>query len=134
MRNEAIEQEENREYYKHLINEKFNIKRVEIPNNYEEKISELSVVLGSGELEVIILALQKKGTVVIDDLKARNFARKLGIRVIDTLGILEIAVSKKWISDKESIEIIQKLLSGGFRIPPIQDGQIFEEYLLSLNK
>jgi len=44
--------------------------------------------LGKGESEVITLANEIKGTVVIDDAKARKVAENLGLEVTGTIGIL----------------------------------------------
>lgn len=45
--------------------------------------------LGSGEAEVIALAKERGATtVVLDDLDARRFARRVGLRPIGTLGLL----------------------------------------------
>jgi len=45
--------------------------------------------LGAGEREVITLAIQEPGAlVVLDDARARKQARALGIRLTGTLGVL----------------------------------------------
>jgi predicted nucleic acid-binding protein len=48
--------------------------------------------LGQGEAETILIAKQQKAEwVVLDDWEARRAARKLGVQVIGTIGILAMA-------------------------------------------
>ncbi len=55
----------------------------------------LIVDLGIGETEVLALALESPGAIVIlDDLLARKTAKRLGIKIIGTLGILLEAKKK----------------------------------------
>ncbi len=44
--------------------------------------------LGSGECSSILLAVHHNSSIILDDLRARNFAKQLGLTVIGTLGIL----------------------------------------------
>ena len=44
--------------------------------------------LGQGEAEVIALAYESKGKVLIDDLKARKIAEDFGLSVSGTIGLL----------------------------------------------
>jgi len=51
--------------------------------------------LGKGESEVIVLALEIKADLVgLDDLEARKIAKKLGLSVIGTIGIILLAKKK----------------------------------------
>jgi len=49
-------------------------------------VSELN--LGKGESEVIALASETGMKIIIDDMKARQVAEKLGLKVTGTIGIL----------------------------------------------
>lgn len=131
---EASEQQKNRQYYQHLVKDKFRVRAGAVPGEYEDKIEALSSSLGSGELAVIVLALETEGTAVIDDPTARVAARSLGLKIIGTIGILMVAVRKRWITDTEALSIVQRLRSAGFRIPAVQSGQSFEAYVKSLEE
>ena len=75
--------------------------------------------LGDGESEVIALGIEKKNYVlVLDDLKARQTAQKLGLKITGLLGILLKAKKRNKISkirpllktlDKEDFRISNKL-------------------------
>jgi predicted nucleic acid-binding protein len=75
--------------------------------------------LGDGESEVIALGIEKKSYVlVLDDLKARQTAQKLGLKMTGLLGILLKAKKRNKISkirpllktlDKEDFRISNKL-------------------------
>ncbi|MFH1672557.1 MAG: DUF3368 domain-containing protein [Pseudomonadota bacterium] len=52
------------------------------------KLLKTNLNLGKGESEVIALAHQTGLVVIIDDLKARNAAENMGLKVTGTIGIL----------------------------------------------
>ncbi|MCP4404623.1 MAG: DUF3368 domain-containing protein [bacterium] len=64
--------------------------------------------LGAGEAEAIVLALeQQPAMILLDDLKARKFAKMKGLNIIGTLGILLEAKKEGLIAElKPSIEIL----------------------------
>jgi len=71
--------------------------------------------LHRGEAEAIALAVELQGAIIaLDDKKARITARRLGLKVIGTLGILILAKKKGLISDLR--EEIEKLLHISFRL------------------
>ncbi len=71
--------------------------------------------IGIGEAEAIVLALEEKpDLVLIDDLKARKFAKINGLEIIGTMGILLEAKQKGLI--KEIRPFISELLLNGIRI------------------
>ena len=73
--------------------------------------------LGPGETEVIMLAMELSGAVVImDDALARKNAELLGIRVIGTLGVLLDAKRAGLIA--ELLPIIEQLQALNFRLAP----------------
>lgn len=75
----------------------------------------MSDKLGDGESEVIAIGIEKNNCVVVlDDLKARNTARKLGLRLTGLLGILVKAKQRgKIIAVKP---LLEKLDTEEFRI------------------
>jgi len=75
----------------------------------------LSVDIGAGEAEAIVLAMEYQPAVVlIDDLKARRFAKMNGLQVIGTMGILLKAKKEGLI--KEIKPLISDLVLNGIRI------------------
>lgn len=71
--------------------------------------------IGIGESETIILALEEKlDLVLIDDLKARKFAKMYGLEIIGTMGILLEAKKNGLVT--EIRPLISELLINGIRI------------------
>ncbi len=86
------------------------------PRNYS-LVESLLDRLHRGEAEAIALALELGDAIVaLDDKKARKTARKLGLRVIGTIGILILAEKRGLITSLE--EEIHRLLNTSFRLPP----------------
>jgi len=128
---EATQQEINRQFYQDLTRDRFQVRKGEVAG-YEGKIEQLSSVLGSGELSVIVLTLETKGAAVIDEPEARAAAQANSLKVVGTLGILTLSVRSGWITDADALEVVQRLRSAGFRTPPVQANQSFGEYISSL--
>jgi predicted nucleic acid-binding protein len=77
----------------------------------------LSIFLDPGEASAIALAFQYNDvTLILDDLKARKEAKRLGFKISGTLGVLSKAKSLNQI--KEIKPFIDSLISSGFRISP----------------
>ena len=84
-----------------------------VSNNLAVEVLESDI--GKGESEAIVLALeQKPDLVLIDDLKARKFAKMNGLEIIGTMGILLDAKQKGLISEIKPL--ISELLLNGIRI------------------
>lgn len=75
-------------------------------------ISELN--LGKGEAEVIALASETGIKTIIDDLKARQVAEKLGLKVTGTIGILIKAEKARLINN--AYEKAKELRDKGFYV------------------
>ena len=84
-----------------------NIKNTEI-NAFLEKL------IDKGEAEAIILARELKTSLLIDDAKARKYAKLLNIEVIGTLGILKIAKTRGVIPSVK--KAISDMLTEGYYI------------------
>lgn len=70
--------------------------------------------LGKGESEVIALSSETGMKTIIDDLKAREIAEKLGLKVAGTIGVLLKAESLGLIND--AYEKIRELREKGFYV------------------
>lgn len=74
----------------------------------------LSASLGRGEAETIALALDVSADLaLLDDLKARKAARRLGIRVIGTLGTLKLLMDAGYVHESPE-ELCSALVGQGF--------------------
>lgn len=73
-------------------------------------------VVDDGEAEAIVLAQEGGWRLIIDDRKARAYARQQGVRVIGTLGVLLKAKRTGLISAIKPM--IERLQATGFRIAP----------------
>jgi len=78
-------------------------------------IRTLSLTVDEGEASAIALALEMKESIlVLDDRKARKFARSLGLKLTGTLGILLIAKQRGVIPSVK--QILDELRMTDFRI------------------
>ncbi len=89
------------------------IKVVEVRNMHLKRILQLS--LDEGEAETIVLALEiNADRVLLDDREARLQAKRLGLRVTGTLGVLLRAKKLGLVGSLK--EELNKLRESGFRI------------------
>lgn len=129
---EASEQTRNRAFYQDLLKRRFTVAEGRVHAGQGELITRMAQRLGTGEIGVIILAIETGGTAVIDDPEARTGAKHLGIQMTGTLGLMLMAVSREWLSEPEALEAAGRMRIRGFRIPPVKQGQSFAEYLKSI--
>jgi len=50
--------------------------------------------LSHADTEVLVRAVERNAVVLMDDLSGRNHAKSLGLRVIGTLGVVELAARR----------------------------------------
>ncbi|BAA79229.2 conserved hypothetical protein [Aeropyrum pernix K1] len=83
----------------------------------------------TGEAEAIVLAFERNaGLLLMDDRDARNLAKKLGLQVMGTLGVIALAKYKGLTSKAKPI--IDKLIESGFWI----SRRTLEEFLRKLGE
>lgn len=87
---------------------------------------ELNILLDSGESASIILALEKKMPLLIDEKKGRNVAQDMGIDIIGLIGVIRFLYKKEKISKKRTKEIMQKLSTSSFRVSKKLVDMVFE--------
>ncbi len=81
----------------------------------KQRLKILEAYLDRGEAEVIGLGLEiKESLLILDDLKARNMAKELGLKITGTLGIILKAKAQGIINSVD--EILKALEDAGFRI------------------
>jgi predicted nucleic acid-binding protein len=74
----------------------------------------LEKLVNSGEAEAIVLAKELKVTLLIDDAKARKYAKLLNIELIGTLGLLKIAKKNGLVQSVR--KVIEDMLAEGYYI------------------
>jgi len=74
----------------------------------------LEKLIDRGEAEAIVLARELNATLLIDDAKARKYAKLLNIEVIGTLGLLKIAKRRGLIRSVR--KVINSMLTEGYYI------------------
>lgn len=88
------------------------------PSSQETAISrKLQGILGQGEASCLAIALERELPMATDDLKARDVARRLGVTVTGTLGILGWAVKAGLISLDEGDNILKAMRKQGYFSP-----------------
>ena len=89
----------------------------------------LKELVDDGEAEAITLALEVDANVLlVDDRDARSMAKKLGLQVMGTLGVLALAKHRGLIPEVKPI--VEELIESGFWISK----RILEEFLRELGE
>lgn len=92
----------------------------------DAKTKALNTFLGRGESSAIALALEvEDALLILDDKKARQCARSLGLEFTGILGVLSQAYHRGLVEDID--EIVSKLRMIAFRIPPDTE-RLIREY------
>jgi len=88
---------------------------VVVPPTDTSRVTLLRAQLHAGEAEMLVMA-QEQGVdaVLVDDLRARNLATMMGLRVIGTAGILLLAHARGMRVDVKSA--LDEMRSHGFRL------------------
>lgn len=98
------------------------IEVMEVANR--DKLNSLSPTLGKGEKESIVLAKEQKAALITDDSRAREEARKRGVKLISSLDLLQEAKRRTIISEVK--KYLDELIAGGFYI----SSEVYEEVLI----
>ncbi len=64
--------------------------------------------LSHADTEVLVRAVERKAVVLMDDLSGRNHAKSMGLQVIGTLGVVELAARRQLLSLSEAISRLQR--------------------------
>ncbi len=91
----------------------FNWLDVETPSN-TALVASLKILVDDGEAEAIAPALEKNCKIILDDKQARSMAKRLGLKVIGTIGIFIRAKQQGLINLLEPI--LDDLENNGFRM------------------
>jgi predicted nucleic acid-binding protein len=119
-------------YYKTFLADWFEIKSVSAIPFDTATLAALSRILDPGEIGVLMLARELQATAVLDEKAARREAGPLEVRFIGTLGLLQLAVNRKWMKDPECLSRVRQLCDRGFRIPRPAPHHTFAEYFRTI--
>jgi len=92
------------------------IVEVRSPREGSKKVKDFSQSSGihSGEASVISLALELTATAILDDRRARQVARVMGVRLSGTPGIVIELVTRRAISKEEARRSLEKIVEEGW--------------------
>ncbi len=82
----------------------------------DEKLQELKMLLDDGESEAIVLSLQEKLPLIIDEKKGRKIAKNLNIDILGLLGVLYLNIKKEFIGEDEAKDFLKNAKQNGYRI------------------
>lgn len=119
--------------YPSFIKTYFKISKGKLPDNYEDEFSSIVDRLDGGEIAVLILCLDRKGTAILDEKLARREAKKLSIPYFGTVGLLDQAVHKKWIRGHQALDAVKEIIGAGGRLPKLENAATWQEYLDSIS-
>ena len=83
------------------------------------------LLAGAGERQAIALALTLSSWVVLDDKKARSYARQCGLRVTGTVGLL-LRLHRRGLSVRTLQEDLDLLEAAGMRLSPAVRGLVLQ--------
>ena len=86
-------------------------------------VESLSVHLGKGDAEAIILAKEKNALLIIDDKDGRTMAANLGVPVTGTVGLLKLAAEEGKVDLKDTLD---ELMASGFRLSKSEYNKIVD--------
>jgi len=124
------------QYYEKLVEAHLHIQKLKNVKLPMEELRRLTRVLASGELSVVMLALDlgDVARVVIDEKSARWEATALGINVTGTIGLLKEAIDRGWRTDTECVKTVRLLVEHKFRVREPAPGETFAAYFKSLSQ
>jgi predicted nucleic acid-binding protein len=120
-------------YYRGLLKKLF---KIEGPKELKIDLSvlkRLAGLLGAGELSVILLAMDLRAMVVLDEKVARAQAVALKLGVTGTLGLLADGIKRRWCTDDQCLEIVRRLHDRSFHIRVPGANESFKEYFASFS-
>jgi predicted nucleic acid-binding protein len=84
-------------------------------------------LLDLGESEAIVLALELKSKLIIDEKKGRKIAVGQGLEIIGLLGIVYVNIKKGFLSKEEAKEFLEDAIAHGYRINQNLINKMFSE-------
>jgi len=94
-----------------------NLPQISLDENEEAIAAQIPPHLGTGERSCLAIAISRSGTLVSDDLPARKWARKNGIEVTGTVGILLACVQRGYLGLAQANTLLAAMIAAGYRAP-----------------
>ena len=90
------------------------------------ELETLTRLLDRGESEAIILAMELKSPLIIDEKKGRQIARRKGVDILGLLGVVYLNVKKGFLTIEEAREFLDAARNHGYRIARRLIDEMFE--------
>ncbi len=120
------------DYYTEFLREHFTVQSATTTPFDLAILVRLLRTIDPGELSVLTLTAELKGIAVLDDKAARREAQNLGLQLTGTLGLLQRAAERKWMTQADCLARVIQLRAAGFNIPRPAPHHTFTEYLRTL--
>lgn len=91
-------------------------------------VEALTLTVDLGEVEAITLALETDAPLLIDDLKGRRVARRMGVKIIGSLGVLALAKNRGLVGSVKPY--VERLLDEGYYLSK----RLIEEFLKAIGE
>jgi predicted nucleic acid-binding protein len=83
----------------------------------QEFADQLKLRIGAGERSCLAVAAKRQGILATDDQDARQEARRRGIQVTGTVGLLVLAVRRQVLSLEAGNELLRQMIAAKYRSP-----------------
>jgi predicted nucleic acid-binding protein len=90
---------------------------VKLNASEEGNLARIRPILDDGEASCIAVAIERNASLFSDDLDARRYARRHGIRVSGTLGVLSLLVRGGYLTFEDADDLLQAMIAHGYRSP-----------------
>jgi predicted nucleic acid-binding protein len=90
---------------------------VTLSANEQTHFERIRDVLGDGEASCLAVAHARNGTIITDDRDARRYARRLGVAISGTLGVLALLVKIQILTLPEAEGVLQAMIEQGYYSP-----------------
>ena len=99
---------------------------VTLPAKEQAHFEKMREVLGDGEASCLAVARERNGTLITDDRDARRYARRLGVAISGTLGVLALSVRRRILTLPEADSVLQAMIKQGYYSPANSLTDIFD--------
>jgi predicted nucleic acid-binding protein len=90
---------------------------VRLTPSEKAELARIRLVLDDGEASCIAVAIERNSSLFTDDLDARRYAQRYGIRVSGTLGVLSLLIKGEHLTFKEADDLLHAMIAHGYRSP-----------------
>jgi len=102
---------------KQVVNKQEWLFLAQIDNSEFELFTKLTESIHIGEASCLAIARKRGWILLTDDFEAREYAKKLGVIVSGTVGVLRAAVYKELITEDQGEDFLRIMIENGYRSP-----------------